>query len=495
MKIILTILGSVISISCFPQGIWNQKANVGFTPKSAAVSFTIGGIGYIGTGADSIVGLSKSLWAYDPSIDVWTQRADMNSEYGRRNAVGFAIGNFGYIGTGDLPTSDHANDFKQYDPELNKWTSKAKYPGSKRQFATGFCIGEKGYIGSGSNSNSGWMKDYYEYDPATDTWTQIADLPGAARIASLGFSIGSKGYVAFGSKSSGMTNELWEYDPAVGEWILRNTCPGASRYGAVGFVIEDKVYTGTGLDDIGNYLSDFWQYDQATDSWEQIESLPGDGRYFAVGLAIGDKGYVGIGQQGVFDPYLNDFWEFTPGCEVPGNPTTTNISSQSAKLKWDVVGGATKYRVQYREDASGAPWVSKMVNASKTAITINGLAANTAYKWKVRSVCDQEQSDYSLVQTFTTLLRLGDEAGDLSALAVYPNPMSTTATLSFSLAADANTTIQVFDLAGRKTELLDEILSAGEHRITLSRKQLGEGVFLVKFITGNQISVIKVIVQ
>lgn len=487
-------LAAMFSLTSFGQGTWMQKANFGGSARYGAVAFTIEGKGYIGTGA-SIDNGGKDWWEYDSETDTWTQKADLidiNGE-GRTNAVAFAIDNYGYVGTGY--SIDVLNDFWQYDPSLNQWTKKKKFPGDKRWHATGFSIGQKGYIGSGAAANSD-RRDFYEYDPATDTWTQIADHPGQALVGATGFSIGDKGYVAFGSKNTaGVTSELWEYDPLSGLWTQKSSCPGSSRDWAVAFVIADKAYIGTGTVNYETtYYNDFWQYDPVTDSWAPGDSLPASARSQAVGFAIGDKGYVATGWAGV-GYFFNDFWEFTPGCEVPGNPTTTNISSQSAKLKWDVVGGATKYRVQYREDASGAPWVSKMVNASKTAITINGLAANTAYKWKVRSICGDGQSLYSAAQTFTTLLRLSNEAGDLSMLAVYPNPMSSDATLSFSLAADANTTIQVFDLAGRKTELLDEILSAGEHRITLSRKQLDEGIFLVKFITGNQISVIKVIVQ
>jgi N-acetylneuraminic acid mutarotase len=487
---LLNLILPALVFQAYGQGHWVQKSDFYGPARSGAVGFVIGGEGYIATGAGTE---GKDLWEYDPLNDVWTQKADITGE-GRARAVGFSIGSFGYVGTG--AGSDYLKDFRQYDPLLNQWTNKAKFPGDKRAVATGFSIGDKGYIGLGYGAQSDLKGDFYEYDPATDTWTQIADLPGADRSKATGFSIGSKGYVVFGSKSfSGATTDLWEYDPVTGEWTQKTSCPCMPRHGAVAFVIDDKAYAGTGIDDDFNYFNDFWQYDPASDTWIEVDSLPGSRRELAVGFSIGEKGYVGTGWMGV-DNYFDDFYEFTPSaCAIPTNLTATNISIQSAKLKWDSAGGAVKYKVQYKSDSTGASWISKTINAGKTAITITGLSAGTSYKWKVRSICGGGPSEYSSTALFTTSLKLENEMGQQLPFEVYPNPFTSFVTVSFFANEEARTLIEVFDLVGRKTVLLDELINAGDHEITLHRKQLGKGLFFIQLISGNQTSVIKVMVQ
>ena len=69
-------------------GSWSVKANVGAVGRSNAAGFSIGSIGYIGTGYNGTV--RKDFWRYDPSSNSWTQKADFGGT-ARRAAVGFAI--------------------------------------------------------------------------------------------------------------------------------------------------------------------------------------------------------------------------------------------------------------------------------------------------------------------------------------------------------------------------------------------------------------------
>jgi N-acetylneuraminic acid mutarotase len=476
------------------QSIWLQMESL-TEARQGAVSFSIGSFGYIGTGADTIE-KKKDLWRYDPSINAWSQKADLpgaSREYG----VGFSINNYGYVGTGDPASGDNLDDFWQYDPVSNTWTQKADFPGGKRWFATGFGLGDKGYLGTGYNDGFQIRKDFYEYDPATDTWTAIADCSGKGRIGATGFSIGDKGYVCFGGVSSGtgIAKDLWEYDPSTGVWTKKADLPGSERAGAVGFSIAGKGYIGTG--EFGNTsLSDFWEYDPLSDEWAQLEDFAGGERRYAAGFSIGDKGYVGTGWA-INGDYLNDFWEFTPpGCAVPGNLATTNISPASAKLKWDGASGAEKYKVLYKADSVGAAWISKTVKASNTMLTITGLIPNTSYKWKVKTICEDANSAYSATQTFSTTLRMGEDLSEIVFILVSPNPFHGSTTLSFSLMENSHITLLLFDLAGRKIQtVLDGILEPGIHETELNGEMLSEGIYFLKATMNNQTSVIKLIVE
>jgi hypothetical protein len=475
------------------QTMWAQRTYFDSIGRRGAVGFGLNSKGYIGTGSNNDGGAKKDFWEYDPFADTWTQRADFAGE-ARLFAVGFSIGNFGYIGTGD--GGDPLDDFWKYDPASNTWTEKAKYPGGKRLWAVGFSIGDKGYIGTGTNSGGEFRKDFYEYDPATDTWTQKANVGGEKRAEAVGFSIGNKGYIGTGAvETTGFTNDFWEYDPATNTWTEKAEFPGDGINAAVGFGIGSKGYIGTGLKFVGGPVNSFWEYDQPTDTWTEKDTLPASERQYAVGFAMNGKGYIGTGVRGN-NVYLKDFWEYTPeNCAAPANLTTTNISPYSAKLKWEAAAGADKYKVQYKADSAGAIWISKTVKATNTALTIAGLTPNTSYKWKVRSICGEEQSEYSPAQFFTTALKLEGENDSKISLDVYPNPFSSKASLSFFIEESGHTTVDAFDVTGRKVTLLDETVEAGEHEILLRHEQTGDGVFLIRLITGNKTAVVKMMVQ
>ena len=65
---------------CTAQGTWVQMANFGGGKRVYAAGFSIGTIGYIGTGDTSgylgITGAQKDFWAWDQSTNIWTQKAD-----------------------------------------------------------------------------------------------------------------------------------------------------------------------------------------------------------------------------------------------------------------------------------------------------------------------------------------------------------------------------------------------------------------------------------
>ena len=99
----------LIAQSLHAQGdTWIQKSDVGYTASNgptaryAAVAFSIGTKGYVGTGWDG--GLRKDFWEFDPVSNSWTQKADFGGT-ARSLAVGFSIGTKGYIGTGSDGTS------------------------------------------------------------------------------------------------------------------------------------------------------------------------------------------------------------------------------------------------------------------------------------------------------------------------------------------------------------------------------------------------------
>jgi hypothetical protein len=77
MKRLLQIIILLTYFNCYGDS-WTQKASVGGTQRNDAVGFSIDslGKGYVGTGGDGTGGFLNDFWEYNPSTNVWTQKAN-----------------------------------------------------------------------------------------------------------------------------------------------------------------------------------------------------------------------------------------------------------------------------------------------------------------------------------------------------------------------------------------------------------------------------------
>lgn len=321
------------------QGIWTPKANFGGTSRYAAVGFSIGNKGYVGTGMDGTV--KKDFWEWDKNTNVWTQKADFGGA-ARYSAAGFSIGTKGYIGTGMDGTSTRRKDFWEYDPSTNVWTQKADFAGTAREGAVGFSIGSLGYIGTGQESVSVFKKDFWEYNPSANTWTARTNFGGTVRSAAVGFSIGTKGYIGTGVDAAGAAkNDFWEWDQGTNSWTQKANFGGVARFGAAGFSIGTKAYIGVGRDGALAYKKDFWEWDQASNTWMQAVNFSGTARNAVTSFVIGNRAYMGTGFDGT---YKKDFWEWNT---VPASTvTSTNplcFGQCNGTATATVSGGTTPY--------------------------------------------------------------------------------------------------------------------------------------------------------
>ncbi|MEM8601495.1 MAG: T9SS type A sorting domain-containing protein [Bacteroidota bacterium] len=98
-----------------------------------------------------------------------------------------------------------------------------------------------------------------------------------------------------------------------------------------------------------------------------------------------------------------------------------------------------------------------------------------------------EMIDNALAAYFTLYPPLSDEADEVAShrlAAVYPNPVSTTATVGFTLATTEQARVEVFDLLGRRVATLtDGFRAAGRHTVTLDATGLPSGVYVVRLVT------------
>lgn len=383
LTILLTILLSGINFNSFAQlpDSWQRKADIGSGGfgRYGAVSFSIGDKGYIGTGVSTTI--ENDFWEYDPSTDVWTQKADYGGS-GKLLATGFSIGTKGYIVAGTTNSSP-TNDTWEYDPSNNSWLKKADFPGLARYAAVGFSIGQKGYLGTGRDI-SDRLNDFWEYNPANDTWTKKADVGGPLRAYAIGFSIGTKGYIGTGNSGT-LEKDFWEYDPTSDTWTQKADFAGMGRFEAVGFNAGSIGYIGAGDIGGGIYENDFWAYDPFSDTWTQKADFGGSIRYLPTGFGVGNKGYIGAGWDGTNSQ--NDFWEYTPTCIQPAAPIVGTITQPdcgtpyaSVELSGLPTTGEWTVIINY-------PGGATTVGSGETT-TITGLEASKAVSTYTVSVTD-----------------------------------------------------------------------------------------------------------
>ncbi|MFA6261374.1 MAG: kelch repeat-containing protein [Bacteroidia bacterium] len=294
--------------------IWTGKGKLPGGSRAQAVSLTINGKGYLGTGCTTGLfptGLND-WWEYDTLTQVWSQKAVFPGK-NRYGAAGFVIGNKGYVGTG-YSTTDSINgsekDFWEYNPSTNTWTQRADFAGPKRLAAVGFAIGNKGYIALGYDDVT-MYKDMYVYDAVLDIWTSVSDFGGTARFAATAFVVGNYAYVGTGRNLSGSINDIWRYNPADNSWTFKTTYQGGTCFGAISFVLMGKAYVANGTHETAGSKSDFYQFDTATNIWTKMENI--GARYYSSVFVLGGKAFLCGGEVKNNQPLYGDFWEFDPG--------------------------------------------------------------------------------------------------------------------------------------------------------------------------------------
>lgn len=308
---------------------WVRKTDFPGVARYKPVAFSIGTKGYMGTGASSSAFTPtvqyKDFWEYDQATNAWTQKADFGGTV-RSAAIGFSIGSKGYLGSGiTVPTSPNQEvyDFWEYDPATNIWTQKTDCPGSggaSRRYEH-FCFSDGVSYGYFGNS---YYKAFYRYNPGPDTWTTLANFPGVAREQPTSVWIGGKGYVGLGLSMDGSTDfkDWWEYDPA-GGWGRKADflCgPVTPYYGSTVFASALACYFLGGFHLGGNTGNHFYKYTVLTDTWVELDYVP---PYYGApissnygkGFTINGKGYAYMPAGWYFDGSWhtgsNQFWEYT----------------------------------------------------------------------------------------------------------------------------------------------------------------------------------------
>ncbi|MCT4613531.1 MAG: hypothetical protein N4A49_01500 [Marinifilaceae bacterium] len=306
------------------QGNWKLVTEFSGLERSAAVSFVIGDIAYVGTGSSDKPEMLKSFYSYDMNKNTWNEIAEFPGE-GRKNAVAFTAGGKGYVGLGyNEKTQTFYNDFYEYNPGDNTWVKLADDPNSPPacDAAVAFGHGANGYVGGGKgeddNDKLTGYNEYYKYSTADKKWSKVGAF-GDKIYEANAFVIGDYAYICLGTKyGSTLSKNIYKFNCTTDtfEGKLkplddRYNTDKVMRTNAVTFVIGDKAYIAAGTGTSGT-IKTVWEYNPTNDKWVERAELVNDMpvRVDAVAFSNNKKGFITTGKAGTVS--LSDTWELEP---------------------------------------------------------------------------------------------------------------------------------------------------------------------------------------
>ncbi|MDI1354940.1 MAG: T9SS type A sorting domain-containing protein [bacterium] len=539
--------------------VWTPLAAFPGGARTGAIAFTIDGKGYCGFGYDGSSYLND-LWKYD-TITQWSL-VPVTTPYPPtlNAAVGFSIGKKGFVGTGFSPSlGGETGVFWEWNSVNNTWAQRQSLPGGiKKYIASAFTIGSKGYIGLGSDGISGPTQSFYSWDTVTTSWTSLPPFPGLARSGATAFSIGTKGYV--GSGTSGNPNvgytDFFEWDPISNAWTVIPTIAGLpvgqGRYYATGFSVGNKGYiVGGGLS--GVTFNDLWKYTPLTPPTPSICLVTVDT------LSINNEIYWEKALYPQADTFIvlreTSSSNYTPIARISKNAFSSYVDTNRSKGPFNGNPNFTsyKYKLQYH-DAFGnysaqSPYHQSIfiqdqqngnfnwnyyfiegigniqtatyilsrrnVNTGITT-TVGATSANSAsdnqytslaqtgnVKWFVSTSgfnCTPSQmkagkngtkSNSSNERQFPTSTGIGNHVISQNDIQIYPNPADNNLNIECAIPALSIQT-EIRDVTGRL--LVNELLNGGHTQMDL--KNLSNGIYFLSLYTDDRlIDSRKIIVQ
>ena len=256
-------LGNVMNFAITPSvEVYDPETDTWASKAPLPVGFHHIGIGVVGGRLYVIGGYSKSgfsvwnpvatVYAYDPLMDSWTERAPMPTARGALSVTEYG-GKLYAIGGYDRKANNA--QVEVYDPVRNVWSTAASLPTPRDHLATA-TVGGKMYAIGGRIDG-----DYHQnlavverYDSSADRWTRVSDLP-TARSGITAAIVEGKIYVMGGEGATGTFNQNEAFDPVRDTWQAMTPMPTA-RHGLGSAVVQGRIYVISGGPTPGGSFSD-----------------------------------------------------------------------------------------------------------------------------------------------------------------------------------------------------------------------------------------------
>ncbi|MEM6699294.1 MAG: T9SS type A sorting domain-containing protein, partial [Bacteroidota bacterium] len=185
-------------------------------------------------------------------------------------------------------------------------------------------------------------------------------------------------------------------------------------------------------------------------------------------------------------------------CDVPIGLFETNNTGSSVTLNWTAVPAANSYTVQGRQ-AGTTRWRLNQNSNTNSTIISNNIVAGVTYEWRVRSNCDDGNSEYSEIATFTAggstadggiENRNGFIIEEVLATKVYPSPTNDWLNVQSNQSISQ---IQVLDITGKVVAV--EATKIGSSRVRLNVSNLAQGHYFVRIQANEDVKTLRFVKQ
>ncbi|MBC8047227.1 MAG: hypothetical protein H7Y00_10555 [Fimbriimonadaceae bacterium] len=162
-------------------------------------------------------------------------------------------------------------------------------------------------------------------------------------------------------------------------------------------------------------------------------------------------------------------------CEKTDASFVDLITSNSARVNWDIVDGATKYGVFYRSFGTSS-WFKKP-SVTNTKI-LTGLSASTLYQYKIKTICGTDQSNFTPVSTFTTA-SLKETSDTPIFNCCYSIEDDQSLTILIHGATPGNCITKLFDATGKVIVMNNTIINGKLHEESLILPPHSKGFYIL----------------
>jgi hypothetical protein len=200
----------------------------------------------------------------------------------------------------------------------------------------------------------------------------------------------------------------------------------------------------------------------------------------------------------------------TCGSQTTPAPTgiaVTNLTTNSVSVRWSPVLGSGGYMITYGPVSQNPnTYPTLTVCGDVLEQTITGLASNTEYQFRVRTICgpcpvtpNSILSNWSAFFAFRTLqLRKGAVEmmeTPMADLTVYPNPNKGNFALSFNANEEGQAEILVMDVTGRMVYRQTVNVIAGTNELPIELLNVTSGLYSLRFRIGTVEQILKIVVE
>ncbi|MEN0004922.1 MAG: S8 family serine peptidase [Bacteroidota bacterium] len=188
---------------------------------------------------------------------------------------------------------------------------------------------------------------------------------------------------------------------------------------------------------------------------------------------------------GEVEDYCVEIIQGIPPCEIPLNLDTTSVTESSAIMQWDADPSFTSYELRYKL-LTESDWTALVLDTN--SYTIDSLSDCSDYEAQVRSICTENESDFSESFLFrTTCITSTENRFDpITDLFIAPNPFSDQFRVRFTLNTGAEAVeVDLLNYLGQQLQSQTLPARAAFNEVQFDGSQLPNGVYFVRFRTAD----------